>query len=215
MELPVDSPTEPRHGRQQNLGNQRCEEGGDTWSSPPPQRVTADLSAIERELPNGDLAGIEYRLKGEERFKEKVSVETREKPELSVGQIAESMPDAVRYTFRFDKYDYARGYGQVRQRLEERGYALVLSRNTWDSSQYKGINTRWRSPEGQIVEVQFHTLESFAAKQETHAAYEKIRSPGISNQERQALRMYQQEVSAQIPVPDNVNTILDYHEEEY
>jgi hypothetical protein len=178
-------------------------------------RVTADLNAIERDLSGGELTGLEYRLKGEDRFKEKVSVDTRQKPEMSIGRIAEAVPDAVRYTFRFDKNDYVRGYGQVRQRLEERGYTLVLSRNSWGSPDYKGINTRWRAPQGQTVEVQFHTPESFAAKQETHAAYEKIRSPGISDRERQALRMYQQDVSAHISVPDEVDTIPDYREEEY
>ncbi len=43
--------------------------------------------------------------------------------------------------------------------------------------QYKGINSRWRVPASrQIFEVQFHTYASFEAKQETHGAYEKMRS---------------------------------------
>jgi hypothetical protein len=179
------------------------------------QRVTDDLHAIAQEVSGGELTGLEFRLKGEERFKEKLAVETRQKPELSIGRIAEAVPDAVRYTYRFDKDAYVRGHERVRQRLEERGYAMVFSRNSWDSPDYKGINTRWRTPEGHLFEAQFHTPESFAAKQETHGAYERIRSPGISDQERQALMVYQQEVSALIPVPDEVNAIPDYREKRY
>jgi hypothetical protein len=178
-------------------------------------RITVDLQAIEREVPGGELTGLEFRLKGEERFKEKVADETRDKPELSIGRIAEAVPDAVRYTYRFDKDNYVQGYGQVRQQLEDRGYTMVFSRNSWDTPQYKGVNTRWRTLEGQLFEVQFHTPESFAAKQETHGAYERIRSPGVSKQEVRELRAFQREVSARIPMPDEVNTIPDYREKGY
>jgi hypothetical protein len=71
--------------------------------------VTGDLSAIEGEIPNGQLVGLEYRLKGEDRFKEKVSYETRRKPERSLGEIAERVPDVVRYTYQFDKEHYVQG----------------------------------------------------------------------------------------------------------
>jgi hypothetical protein len=178
-------------------------------------RVTDDLNAITMEVSGGELTGLEYRLKGEERFKEKVASEARDKPEQSVGRIAEAVPDAVRYTFRFDKDDYVQGCGRVQQRLEARGYALVLRRNSWDSPDYKGINSRWRTPDGQLVEVQFHTPESFAAKQETHGAYEKLRAPGTTKQERRDLDAYQREVTARVPVPDEVNTIADYREGGY
>ena len=44
--------------------------------------------------------------------------------------------------------------------------------------EYKGINTRWVTQEGQRFEVQFHTSESFHAKQNvTHDAYERLRNP--------------------------------------
>ena len=52
---------------------------------------------------------------------------------------------------------------------------MYLSRNSWGNLEYKGINTRWVTQEGQRFEVQFHTPESFHAKQNiTHEAYERI-----------------------------------------
>lgn len=92
-------------------------------------------------------------------------------------EIADRIPDAVRYTYQFDAADYARGYQDVCSHLGSEGYTLVRSTNTWDSPDYKGINTRWSTPEGPLFEVQFHTPDSFAAKQETHELYEKIRDP--------------------------------------
>lgn len=56
-------------------------------------------------------------------------------------------------------------------------------------------------PGGCPAEVQFHTRSSFEAKQETHAAYERLRVLPEDHEEVHALRAYQQEVTATIPVP--------------
>jgi hypothetical protein len=86
----------------------------------------------------------------------------------------------------------------------------MYARNSWADSQYKGINTRWRTPEGQLFEVQLHTPDSFRAKQLTHGAYERIRAPTTSDQERERLHAFQRQVCESIPVPAEVATILDY-----
>src|SRR6516162_11062269 len=60
--------------------------------------------------------------------------------------------------------------------VESRGHEMYYSKNYWADPEYKGINTRWVTPEGQRFEVQFHTPDSFHAKhQVTHLAYERIR----------------------------------------
>ena len=48
----------------------------------------------------------------------------------------------------------------------------------WSDDKYKGINSQWIEPDsGQRFEVQFHTRISFEAKQLTHHAYERLRTP--------------------------------------
>jgi hypothetical protein len=75
-------------------------------------------------------------------------------------------------------------------------------RNSWDSDQYKGINTQWREPEtGQRFEVQFHTWASFEAKQLSHAAYERIRNTRTPAAELDELEGFQRQVCANIPIP--------------
>ena len=171
--------------------------------------ITEDLKSVERET-DGRLVGLDYRLKGEDRFKEKLSASVRDNPEASIGELAGLQHDAIRYTYQFDMDNYVRGFEAVRRRLEENGYELMRIRNSWDDPDYKGINTRWRTPEGQLFEVQFHTPESFAAKQETHGVYERLRSPKTPTEERGVLEEYQRDVTSRIAVPAGVDSIKDY-----
>jgi hypothetical protein len=89
---------------------------------------------------------------------------------------------------------------------------MIYSKNHWrDDPEYKGINTRWVTPDGQRFEVQFHTPESYHAKQEvTHASYERLRSPLTQDAERAELRSFQREVCRWIDVPEGATTIPDH-----
>ncbi len=176
------------------------------------EKTTPVLLRIAALVPGTDMVGLEFRLKGPERLKEKVADELRAKPERSISAISENMPDAMRYTYQFKDHRYTDGYWAVHTRLLENGYSLDTRRNSWESSQYKGINTRWRTPEGQLFEIQFHTYESFQAKQLTHEAYERIRSPLTPDRERDDLYSFQRSVSIAIPVPEKSLTIQDYRE---
>jgi hypothetical protein len=177
------------------------------------KKATPTLLDIKAEVPGADMVGLKFRLKGADRFKEKVTDELRAKPERSIGVISENMPDAMRYTYQFENDHYESGYWDVHRCLVQNGYSLDFRRNSWDSSQYRGLNTRWRTPEGQLFEVQFHTPESFEAKQLTHKAYERIRSPATSDHERDDLYAFQGEVSAHVPVPEGALMIPDYRED--
>jgi len=75
-------------------------------------------------------------------------------------------------------------------------------RNLWAGEEHKGVNSRWRVPEsGHLFEVQFHTQASLDAKEETHGAYEQIRSLPDDDAEVSRLHAYQREVTAKVPTP--------------
>jgi hypothetical protein len=176
------------------------------------KRLTEYVREAERENTYGGwLEGLGHRLKGEERLKEKIAEKIEHEPNKAPSE-ARQITDAIRYTFCFDAMDYASGYWDVKQRLETREYRMVYSKNHWrDDPEYKGINTRWVTPEGQRFEMQFHTAESYHAKQEvTHGSYERLRSPLTQDDERHALRLYQREVCCWIAVPDGASAIVDY-----
>jgi hypothetical protein len=178
--------------------------------------ISADVKATERENRyGGRLEGFEKRLKGEERLKEK-SAEglATASPDATPDQVLRLIPDAIRYTFCFEHGTYAKGYYDIKERLESRGYEMYYSKNWWTNAEYKGINTRWVTLDGQRFEMQFHTSESFHAKHHvTHGAYERIRDPATSRAELRELHTFQREVSSWIQLPHGATDIPDYKKE--
>jgi hypothetical protein len=177
-------------------------------------KLTENLSAVDRDPScTGRLVGLEHRLKGEDRLKEKIAEIHKRMPDRSIGDIVRDIPDAIRYTFCFELENYAAGYRQIVERMERSGYIMIYSKNHWrDDPEYKGINTRWVTEDGQLFEVQLHTAESLHAKQQvTHWAYERLRNPLTSADERCELRSFQREVCSWIPVPEGAEAIPDYY----
>ncbi len=175
--------------------------------------ITPAMRRIEAEDPGRHLAGLDYRLKGEDRLKEKVADDIRYKgrtPEEALG----NMKDAIRFTFVYPEERYSAGVLADCERLKASGFERFDRVNSWPEEQYKGINSRWReSDSGQLYEVQFHTRASFEAKQLTHGAYERLRSPVTSDAEREELEDFQRAVSARIPIPPGATDIEGYRPE--
>jgi hypothetical protein len=174
--------------------------------------ITPAMRRIEAQDPNRELIGLEHRLKGTDRLKEKVADQLHASFNVSAEQALLTVPDALRFTFCYrEPRSYAEGVRTDFERLESQGFTKVESRDTWDSDQYKGINSRWREPEsGQVFEIQFHTQTSFEAKQLTHATYERLRSAQTDDTEREELLGLQRQVCAKIPIPPGVAGIFDY-----
>lgn len=174
--------------------------------------ITPAMRRIETEDPDRHLAGLEYRLKGEDRLKGKVAERLQLLPDLSPGQVLSAVPDPVRFTFVYPESRYADGVGADLRRLRAEGFELAEPlKNSWMDQQYKGINSRWRESEsGQLFELQFHTRASFEAKQLTHPAYERIRNPETSDDERAELEDFQHQVCERIPIPVGAAEIQDY-----
>jgi hypothetical protein len=178
--------------------------------------ISAAILATEEENRHGGwLEGYEHRRKGEDRLKEKIAEGLATiSPDASPEEIVVQVPDAIRYTFCFQPETYTRGYYDIKERMESRGYEMYESRNSWGDAEYKGINTRWVTSDAQRFEVQFHTPESFHAKEHiTHAAYERIRSRLTSDVERSELEEFQREVSSWIQVPGSAISIPDFKKE--
>lgn len=173
--------------------------------------ITPAMRNIEAEDPSRHLAGLDHRLKGEDRLKEKVADELDARRDLSAVQALSLVPDAVRFTFCYDEERYTSGVRADLGRLHAAGFELAKPlKNLWSSDQYKGINTQWREPEaGQRFEVQFHTRASLEAKQLSHAAYERIRNPQTSQTELDDLQGFQRQVCSKISIPPDATDIDD------
>ena len=193
LDLPYEPSGRPQQADERSADRPRADHGergpadviGQLREGEPP--ISADMRTAERENTcGGRLEGFEFRLKGEKRLNEKVAeglaIST---PDATPAQVLRLVPDGIRYTFCFPREAYTRGYYDIKERLQNDGHEMYLSKNSWGSPEYKGINTRWVTPQGQRFEVQFHTPESFHAKQDvTHGSYERIRNPLTSKRER-------------------------------
>jgi hypothetical protein len=181
------------------------------------EALTKRMGDAERENSSGGwLAGLEFRLKGEDRLKEKIAEKIEHEPDRTPAEAVREINDAIRYTFSFESGKYTDGYWDLKQGLEANGFTMIYSKNHWrDDPEYKGVNTRWVTAEGQRFEVQFHTAESFHAKQEvTHEAYERSRNRLSGRSERRELEAFQREVCTFLTVPARVESIPDYKEED-
>ena len=170
------------------------------------------MERVEAADPDRRLAGLEHMLKGEDRLKEKIADERTAKPGLTITKALDTVVDSVRFTFTYRPQRYAEGIPADVERLKSEGFELVKLKNLWTDNQYKGVNSQWRRPEtGLRFEVQFHTPESLAAKELTHKAYERIRSPA-SPEERREMKAYQRQVNELLVTPPRTAEIKDFPE---
>jgi hypothetical protein len=172
--------------------------------------VTPALLRIEAADPERHLVGLEHRRKGQDRIMEKVAHDIKYKGRTAEDALA-NLKDPIRYTFQYTDTRYMASVNADIERLKAAGFGLVELRNSWSSADYKGINSRWRTPEdGQLFEVQFHTQVSFEVKQLTHPAYERLRTPSIPKAEQAELLDFQRRANSYVPVPERAHDIPDY-----
>jgi hypothetical protein len=172
--------------------------------------VTPAMRRIEAEDPERHLAGLENRLKGKDRLTEKINEAVDERGR-SVHEALAMVKDAIRYTFCYSDDHYTEGIYADCERLENMGFERVDRINSWDTEEYKGINSRWRVPaSGHLFEVQFHTQASLDAKEETHWAYERIRSLPDDDAEVAELHAYQRTVTSKVSIPPGAVDVPDY-----
>ena len=179
-------------------------EGRDADGNYGDRGLTPSMRSIESQLDHGHLAENteEFALKTPERFKEKLTERVNRFPNADPNELAKEIHDGIRYTFIFDFEEYTAGVDLAQTELAEAGYDHIETKPGWDGDEYKGVNSQWGDPaSGLRFEVQFHTDESWSAKQTTHWAYEKIRSVSVSIEEAEILRAYQRELSAAVQIP--------------
>jgi hypothetical protein len=143
--------------------------------------ITPTLERIEKAIPGAELAGKEFRLKSADSLRRKVATDVVADGK-KVGPSLANIKDAVRYTFKSSSADYERVTEDAISKLRAEGFESVGKlKNTWgNEAGYKGINSVWRDTQtGQLIEVQFHSTESLAAKEGTHGIYDFQRLPGL------------------------------------
>jgi hypothetical protein len=201
----------------QQLAARRQAEGRHPDGSYDDRGLTPALRRIEAQLDHGTLVPDteKFALKSPNRFKEKLAKLTARYPERGSEQLASAIHDGIRYTFIIDPQAYVAGVHAAEQKLSAEGYRLQLRKPSWDDPDYKGVNSRWLDPgTGARFEVQFHTPESWEAKQLTHGLYEKLVDPRITPEQRSRLDDEQRKITARITIPEGATGIAHYRAED-
>jgi hypothetical protein len=173
-------------------------------------QVTPALQGVAAEN-GGTMEGLENRLKSEDSLARKIEAwaskdpQAATDPEAACKAAAAKVNDSLRYTISVDPARYMATKNAAYARLAEQGYVLKNEWNAWDkpaATGYKGINSTFTTPEGQLFELQFHTPESFAVKSELHAMYEEWRASGTTPERRAELEAIMRDKFGAVPVPD-------------
>jgi hypothetical protein len=193
------------------LAARRAAEGRDGEGNYAETGITPAMRQVEAELEHGTLVPDTERfaLKSPDRFKEKLAKLITRYPDQPVDGLASAIHDGIRYTLLFPGEHYAAGAAEATRLLSDRGYQLELRKPSWDDASYRGMNCRWSDGTVQF-EVQFHTPESWEAKQKTHDIYEKLCDSRTTPQECGRLEHQQREIVAAVPVPPGALEIEFY-----
>jgi len=120
--------------------------------------------------------------------------------------------DVVRYTMVAPEAEYADATSRAIRAMEDKGFVLeqVPPKNNWlNETGYRGVNSTWIASlpaEGsgekvvQRFEMQFHTPESFAAKDGTHRIYDFARV--ADSRLAGTFQSLQNEVFDLVPIPE-------------
>ena len=169
-------------------------------------QVTALLQSMESE--KASLTGLEHRLKSTESLERKILLNAHDM-EVTPAEAAANINDVLRYTYLIGDADYTAGTKQIIDTLLAAGYQLVTFKNYWanETTDYEGINTWFRTPEGVIFELQFHTPVSYDVKDKGHVYYEIMRDEHSTPEEKAEAERKEKELFALIPFPEGVKTI--------
>ncbi len=180
--------------------------------------ITEDLKEIVVQA-NAKLVGLENRFKTENSLFRKLNDRIQIHADLSLNlenilkDAADSINDVLRYTMIFEVESYSFNCQKTLKILEQRNCKIVKVWNAWLTSDtprdfgYRGINLTVVSPRRQIFELQFHTAESYTAKEANHFLYEQMRLAATGKKIRKHLRQEQIENAAKLKFPPNVKEI--------
>lgn len=139
------------------------------------------VSALMKSLEGTDaqLAGFDYRFKTLEGIQDKIA------RNLQKGYSLSDVNDSLRYTLLVDESTYSDTVIKKLATLRQAGYDIKYLNNSWGSNgfpTYQGLNVTLLSPEGTMIELQFHTQSSFDVKQTlNHDFYEISRNKNVSS----------------------------------
>lgn len=150
-----------------------------------------------------ETVGLQHRIKTKESYLNKIR--RKYSPEGNRYEVR----DILRYTYTAPANELVERMLKSIELYQAAGYNTIKVTNYWMNKRnpYNGINTTLRAPNGQIFELQYHTPESYAAKDSMHRDYEKWRSLDATSYEAITLRKKMFVQSAGMEIPTDISEV--------
>jgi SPP1 gp7 family putative phage head morphogenesis protein len=162
------------------------------------ERLTSEIIGISR-VVNASVQGLKTRLKQPKSIARKIAGGLKDGEYATAKEAADAMADLNRYTLSFESKGYVKGVKDTIEELTAKGYGLRV-KNYWERADYKGINIAVKDATGKEFEVQLHTANSLAVKEDLHILYEQYRV-NMVDEERWDLWRRMVEIAKKIETP--------------
>lgn len=185
------------------------------------ERAKAQEPEVTRSVMNvaassgSECAHLEQRMKSPSSLVRKVRTEQESSAlhgaDSSAERIAGELKDVVRYTVvNQDHSRLATVAAATVQGLQQQGWTIRRIKNTYsDGSAYKGIHIIGTAPNGVTCEVQVHSSESLAVKNQNHVPYEIYRDASAPKRSRREARQECVRRSARIATPEGLDLLTE------
>jgi hypothetical protein len=157
---------------------------------------------------NGEMTGLEYRLKDTDSLARKIQDDSTKKG-ISMEEAADDLFDVNRYTMQFDQPpdQFTASVDETLDEIKKEGFTVVQIKNTLqnENAQYRGVNVKLEK-DGLAMELQFHTPDSAEAKKKNHELYQIYREeldPIKADQLDRKMKLNSQA----IPMPKNIDLL--------
>ena len=167
------------------------------------RKATDDITEVA--LKRGRLAGLGNRLKQVDRISSKIITTHTSGESVSLQDAASAIQNSVRYTMVLNPATYGVDLAKTLVDLQNKGYQIEKFRNFWVEDEYKGVNVKLKNQDGAILELQFHTPQSYQVKEEvTHQYYEISRNMNTTALETGLADAIQTLYQKQVSIPDGM-----------
>jgi hypothetical protein len=165
---------------------------------------------------NGEMYGLDFRMKQPTSLAAKIGADVKEADNrITFKEAAGDVKDAVRYTVILDDDNFTKGYQNIKNDLESKGYKETRMKNFYqmykdgDASQ-KAIQCVYEDKNGYVFEFQYHTDNSQGAKEVNHPYYEEWRNKTTSDSRKGQLDELMKSTGKQVKDPKDVYTLKSY-----
>ena len=166
--------------------------------------ITKDLVEIAGAEKGTMMYGLDFACKTGSSVADKIARKKEDHPDESDADIVRSMGDLVRYTALTGHDNIPNETNRMIKELNKRGYEIEEVDNKYldKGSDYHGVHISAKDPRsGQVFELQVHSKESMAVKEQLHPMYEKSRATDCDPKVKKTLHYRMKNLSAGLPDP--------------